>query len=149
MHDEPIFLLRTIGLGPELVLLGQERTADEGCQLLVARRHQLQGWRRIRKSQRASATFVRAVGMNLGVHAPIHYVTENVVFEEIHGGVVVGTDEVRATFSRKGRRKSGYPAPTAFLRQARCTAQVQPGGCERSSFASISLAGAAENAGSF
>jgi len=42
-----------------------------------------------------------------------------------------------------------YPAPTAFLRQARCTAQVQPGGCERNSFASISLAGAAENVGSF
>src|SRR6516165_1179920 len=42
-----------------------------------------------------------------------------------------------------------YPAPTAFLRQARCTAQVQPGGCDRSSFASMSLAGAAEKVGSF
>ena len=27
------------------------------------------------------------------------------------------------------------PAPTAFFRQARCTAQVQPGGCEAKSSA--------------
>ena len=53
------------------------------------------------------------------------------------------------TLSRKGRGKESYPALTACLRQARCTAQVQPGGCERSSFISMSLAGAAESAGSF
>ena len=36
-----------------------------------------------------------------------------------------------------------YPAPTAVLRQARCTAQAQPGGCEASwaSLAARSLAG--------
>src|SRR5439155_5265702 len=43
---------------------------------------------------------------------------------------------LRATFSHKGRREgSTYYAPTAFLRQARCTAQVQPGGCEATSLA--------------
>src|SRR5262245_28837927 len=43
---------------------------------------------------------------------------------------------LRATFSHKGRREGSlYPAPTAFLHQARCTAQVQPGGCEVTSLA--------------
>src|SRR5262249_32586164 len=32
------------------------------------------------------------------------------------------------------RKPRDYPAPTAFFRQARCTAQVQPGGCDASSF---------------
>ena len=35
-----------------------------------------------------------------------------------------------------------YFAPTAFLRQAKCTAQAQPGGWLASSFGSLSLAGA-------
>ena len=39
-----------------------------------------------------------------------------------------------------------YPALTAFFRQARCTAQVQPCGCEASSFEAISLAGVAAGA---
>jgi hypothetical protein len=52
---------------------------------------------------------------------------------------------LRATFSHKGRREgSTYYAPTAFLRQARCTAQVQPGGCEATSLAgTISVAAGA------
>ena len=50
---------------------------------------------------------------------------------------------LRATFSHKGRREErGYPAPTAFLRQARCTAQVQPGGCEVTSLAGTAAIGA-------
>ena len=39
-----------------------------------------------------------------------------------------------------------YPAPTAFFRQARCTAQVQPGGCEARSADARSLAGTAAGA---
>src|ERR1700681_3732758 len=56
-----------------------------------------------------------------------------------------GTDCVHATFSHKGRRKevARQPARAAFLRYARCTAQVQPGGCASISFDAISLAGAA------
>src|SRR5436190_22282070 len=52
--------------------------------------------------------------------------------------------EVAALSSRRRGSKS-YFAPTAVLRQARCTAQVQPGGCDASwvsaSFAALSLAG--------
>src|SRR6266700_8259744 len=47
--------------------------------------------------------------------------------------------------TRPGRQKWCHPAPTAVLRQARCTAQVQPGGCDASclfaSAAALSLAG--------
>src|SRR6185312_15663565 len=32
------------------------------------------------------------------------------------------------------RTGKAYPAPTAFFRHARCTAQAQPGGCEAKSF---------------
>ena len=42
--------------------------------------------------------------------------------------------------------ESAYPAPTAFFRQARCSAQVQPGGCEARSADARSLAGAAVGA---
>src|ERR1700736_4216128 len=49
----------------------------------------------------------------------------------------------RASFARlgplQGRVRSRY-APTAFLRQARCTAQLQPGGCEAKSLELTSLA---------
>jgi hypothetical protein len=45
--------------------------------------------------------------------------------------------------SRKGRGQD-HPALAAFLRQARCTAQLQPGGCEATSSGEASLAGAAE-----
>src|SRR5260370_40187686 len=47
-----------------------------------------------------------------------------------------------ATFSHKGRREESGYAPTAFLRQARCTAQVHPGGWE-----AVSLAGNAAGDG--
>ena len=39
------------------------------------------------------------------------------------------------TFSHRGEGKKRCYAPTAFFRQARCTAQVQPGGCEATSLA--------------
>ena len=43
------------------------------------------------------------------------------------------------------RDDNRYPAPTFFFRQARCTAQVQPGGCEAISSAATSLAGVARS----
>src|SRR5262245_58328018 len=50
-----------------------------------------------------------------------------------------------------GEDGKSYPAPTAFLRQTRCTAQVHPGGCEANSLDASSLAGtaAAASFGSF
>jgi len=44
----------------------------------------------------------------------------------------------------EGKRAECHPALAAFLRYARCTAQVQPGGCDCISFDVTSLAGAAE-----
>jgi hypothetical protein len=50
------------------------------------------------------------------------------------------------TRGRGWQRACGRAYPlAAFLRQARCTAQVQPGGCDASSFDVVSLAGAGEN----
>src|SRR5258708_13864638 len=48
-----------------------------------------------------------------------------------------------ATLSHKGRGEgvAAYPALTAFFRYARCTAQLQPGGCAASSVEATSLAG--------
>src|SRR5258706_5998214 len=50
-----------------------------------------------------------------------------------------------ATLSHKGRGEgvAAYPALTAFFRYARCTAQLQPGGCAASSVEATSLAGTA------
>ena len=47
------------------------------------------------------------------------------------------------------KREGTYPAPTFFLRYARCTAQLQPAGCDDNSFASTSLAGVAADGASF
>src|SRR5690242_11097977 len=48
-----------------------------------------------------------------------------------------GDDEMRRCSASPAPRGggSGQPAPTAFFRQARCTAQVQPGGWEVTSLA--------------
>src|SRR5580704_15847448 len=53
---------------------------------------------------------------------------------------------IRATLSRKGRVKKvrAYPALAAFLRYARCTAQLHPGGWAAISFEATSLAGTAD-----
>jgi hypothetical protein len=42
MHDEAEFLLRDVGLAPDLAFFGQEHAANERCQLFVACRHLLQ-----------------------------------------------------------------------------------------------------------
>jgi len=50
-----------------------------------------------------------------------------------------------ATLSHKGRGEgvAAYPALAAFFLYARCTAQLQPGGCVANSVEATSLAGAA------
>ena len=52
VHDESEFLLRDVGLGPDLALFRQEHAADQRRQLLVARRHLLQRRIGIGKAQR-------------------------------------------------------------------------------------------------
>ena len=49
-------------------------------------------------------------------------------------------------FFRLGKRRRAYPAPARFFCQTRCTAQVQPGGCEARSFDVSSFAGVATKA---
>ncbi|MFK4504403.1 hypothetical protein ABIF86_008694 [Bradyrhizobium japonicum] len=49
-------------------------------------------------------------------------------------------------FFSLGKRRRAYPAPARFFCQTRCTAQVQPGGCEARSFDVSSFAGVATKA---
>jgi hypothetical protein len=82
-------------------------------------------------------------------HADIEY-----AIWTIRQDVNISTGHVEILQDLDGRDKPGhdecrqtYPAPTAFLRYARCTTQLQPGGCDCNSGEAMSLAGfAAEGA---
>jgi hypothetical protein len=92
-------------------LLGAITARAEAQAILIARRHQLQRWIGIEKAQRAGATFVGAMGVNLGVHAAVHDVSEDVGFKEVNRGVVILVsfhDELRQARDAPTRNPDQY-----------------------------------------
>src|SRR5262249_36798074 len=83
------FLLTDVALGPRLALLRQKNATDEWREFFVVRWHQLQRRTRVGEPQRAGAAFVGTVRVDLGVHASVDNVPEDVGLEEVHRGVVV------------------------------------------------------------
>src|SRR5262245_20394767 len=78
VDDEAELLLRDVAFGPGLAFLRQEYTTNKRRQLLIMGRHQLQ-WRvAVGEAQRTGAAFIRTMRMNLGVHAPVHDMIEDI-----------------------------------------------------------------------
>ena len=111
VHDQPKLLLADVARTPHLAFLRQEAAANQRGKLLVVRGHLLQRRIGIREPQRAGAAFIRAMGMNLRVDAPIHRVAEDVALKKLHRRVVVPVrfDDQR----RKPMRVFVHPAGRA------------------------------------
>jgi hypothetical protein len=94
---------------------------------------------------------VRSIGQNVNVPAACHAE----ILQDVDGRDKPGHDDDGYILCPTGwgmtvclgKARAAYPAPTAFLRQARCAAQLQPGGCDATASGMTSLAGVVDIGG--